>query len=217
MHVFLLFAVPLAYAYLLTLRDDAGQPSNLTSIAFIRGVAAYLVLIAALLVMKRFIPRPYGGFSGYLFATFFDYLIPVSGSFGLYLLFTPDVRGMSTGDRELALVSFLAGAMSFAGLMDLVIRPAYAGAYELFLLPAVRVGAIMLIPALYVLFCDETFWIRYLYLALILIGPALFGAVYSLYVENILAASIALAVAFFAGGWATALFATSRGGPVRLR
>ena len=133
------------------------------------------------------------------------------------LLFTPDVRGMSTGDRELALVSFLAGAMSFAGLMDLVIRPGYAGVYELFLLPAVRVGAIMLIPALYVLFCDETFWIRYLYLALILIGPALFGAVYSLYVENILAASIALAVAFFAGGWATALFATSRGGPVRLR
>jgi len=217
MHVFLLFAVPLAYAYLLTLRDDSGQPSNLTSIAFIRGVAGYLVLLVALLIMKRFIPRPYTGVGGYLYATFFDYLVPVSGSFGLYLLFTRDVRSMSTSDRELALVSFLAGAMSFAGLMDLVIRPGYMGTYELFLLPAVRVAAVMLIPGLYVLYCDETFWVRYLYLALILLGPALFGVVYALHVASIYAASIGVTAALFFGGWAVAVFATSRGGPARLR
>ena len=217
MHVFLLFAVPLAYAYLLTLRDDSGQPSNLTSIAFIRGVAGYLILLVVLLIMKRFIPRPYTGLGGYLYATFFDYLVPLSGSFGLYLLFTRDVRSMSTSDRELALVSFLAGAMSFAGVMDLVIRPVYMGAYELFLLPAIRVAAVMLIPGLYVLYCDETFWVRYLYLVLVLLGPALFGVVYSLHVASIYAASIGLTAAFFAGGWAVAVFATSRGGPARLR
>jgi hypothetical protein len=217
MHVFLLFAVPLAYAYLLTLRDDSGQPSNLTSIAFIRGVAGYLVLLVVLLIMKRFIPRPYTGIGGYLYATFFDYLVPVSGSFGLYLLFTRDVRSMSTSDRELALVSFLAGAMSFAGLMDLVIRPGYMGTYELFLLPAVRVAAVMLIPGLYVLYCDETFWVRYLYLALILLGPALFGVVYALHVASIYVASIGVTAALFIGGWAVAVFASSRGGPARLR
>ena len=95
--------------------------------------------------------------------------------------------------------------------IDLLIRTEYMGTYELFLLPAIRVGAMLLIPGLYVLFCDETFWVRYLYLAAIFLVPALFGGVYILHVLNLHLASIAGATAVFLGGWAVAVFGSSRG------
>ena len=217
MLVFLLFAVPLAYAYVLLLRDDAGEPSSLTSISFLRGVGGYLLILIVLLLMRRFVVQPYSGVGGYLYATIFDYFVPLIGAFGLYHWFTPDVRGTATPDRELSLVSFLAGALSLAGFIDLLIRSEYMGTYELFLLPATRIGAMLLLPALYVLFCDETFWIRYLYLAALLLSPALFGTVFILHVLNLNLASIGAALLLFAGGAAVALFGSSRGASVSLR
>jgi hypothetical protein len=217
MHLFLLFAVPLSYAYALVLREDAGQPSSLTSISFLRGVGAYLLVLAVLLLMKRFIVRPYMGVGGYFFAVGFDFFVPVAGAFGLYHWFTPDVRGMSGDDRELALISFLAGAFSLSSLADLLIRSDYMGPYELFYLPALRVAAMLLVPSIYLLFCEETFWVRYFYLALVLLSPAAFGTVYLLHVTNIHMAAIATTIVLFAGGWLVTLVRSAQGVNVRLR
>ncbi len=217
MHLFLILSAPLAYVYVLILRDEANQRSALTAIAALKGVLAYLVILVPLLIIRRFVTEPHGGSGVYFYNLVFDFGVPLYLGIILYLLFTSDVGGMTPEERSLSLLSFLAGAFSFAGVIDLFLRADYFGPYELFYLPALRISLMLLASSLFYRFTGETFWVRYLYLVLLLATPFALGPVRLLTSMNYEPAAVALTLALFLGGWAMGLFAAGRSGTLRFR
>ncbi len=215
MHVFLIASVPLAYVYLLVLREQTGRTSAMTAVPALKGALAYLILLVPLLLMRRFVARPYDGAGLYLYASVYDYVLPVLLLFALYLRFTRDVGGLTADERFLSLVSFYAGAFALAGVLDLFLRADYHGPYELFMLPALRIGVMLILPSLYYQFSTETFWVRYLYLGLIAALPWVTGFVPLLSAMYLgLFAALLTGLLFF-GGLAVAYLAS--GGPNRYR
>ena len=201
MHIFLIAAAPISYIYALILRDEAGEPSSLVGVSALRGMLAYLIELAILLLLGRFSPRTYSGIGAYFSSVLHDFGIPVLGSFLLYLWFTPDVRGLAASERRLSLMSFVAGAVSLAGIMDIFVRAEYFGVYELFLLPALRVAAMLLIPVLYRMFVEETFWIRGFYIAGIVAIPFALACAFYLVALNMFVGAILATAGVFLGAW----------------
>jgi hypothetical protein len=212
MHVFLIAAVPLSYIYALMLRDEAGEDPSLIGASVLRGMLAFLIELIPILLLRRFAPRVYSGIGAYFYTALYDFGIPVIGLFLLFLLFTPDVRGLSGREKRLGLLSFLAGAFSLAGIMDLFLQPDFAGVYTLFLLPALRVAAVLLVPTLYRLFAEETFWVRGFYMAGIVAVPFALAVVFYLVVMNIHSAAIPATAGVFAGGWLVTVLGARSGG-----
>ena len=216
MHLFLIAAAPLSFIYALILRDEAGEPPSLVGVSALRGMLAYLFELAILLLLGRFVPRVYSGLGAYFYSALYDFAVPILGTFLLYLWFTPDVRGLSSQERRLSLLSFIAGAVTLAGIMDIFLRAEYFGLYELFLLPALRVTAMLFIPILYRLFVDETFWIRGFYIAAIVVIPFVLAGVFFLVVLNIFGGAILASAIGFAAAWlATILGSRSAAGARR--
>jgi len=205
MHIFLIAAAPLSYIYALVLRDEAGESSAFVGVSALRGALAYLIELAVLLLLARFAPRTYSGIGSYFYSVLYDFGIPVLGTFLFFLWFTPDVRGLAARERSLTLLSFLAGALSLAGIMDLFVRAEFSSVYEIFLLPALRVSAMLLVPFLYRLFVEETFWTRYLYIAALVALPFAFSTAFYLVVLNFHVAAILGTAAVFLGGWAVVI------------
>lgn len=211
MHIFLIAAVPLSYVYALVLRDEAGDDASLVGVSVLRGVVAYLVELVVLLVFRRFVRRAYSGLGAYFYAAAYDFAIPILGAFLLFLLFTPDVRGLSSRERRLGLLSFGAGVFILAGIMDLFLQSSYFGIYELFLLPALRVAAVLLVPVFYRLFVEETFWVRGFYLAAIVALPFAMAAVFLLVIMSMTAWAVVTTAAISSAVWlVTVIGARSR-------
>ncbi|MFW5776688.1 MAG: hypothetical protein ACOCZB_05310 [Spirochaetota bacterium] len=217
MHIFLMLSVPLAYIYLLVLRDEAHQPAALTAVSALKGAIAYLVVLVSLLMVERFVQRPYTGPGLYFYGAVYDFVIPGYLGFLLYLWFTRDPGGLAPEERFVSLLSFFAGLFAFAGLMDVLLRSAYFGAYELFHLPALRIALMVMLPVLSYRYAAETLWLRYLYLALILAVPFALGTAALLLNMNYLLAGTTVTVVLFAGGWASALFAAGGSRSLRYR
>ncbi len=210
-----MFSVPLAYVYVLVLREQAGRTSAVTAIPALKGVLAYLVVALPLLVAGRFVPRTYSGLDLYLYSAVQDFAGPGIVLFLLYLWFVRDVRRLTADERFLSFVSFLAGAFTLAGFLDLVVRADYHGPYELFHLPALRIVLMLVMPSLFYRFSADSSGFRFLYVLAILLVPAVLGLVPLLAISHYATASTIVAAALFLGGWATALLAT--GGPARSR
>ena len=85
--------------------------------------------------------------------------------------------------------------------MNLFLRGDYSGVYELFLLPGLRIAAIVLAVILYGAFDSETFWTRYLYLFLLITLPAVAGVVYYLLAINVGVAAICLTGLLLGFAW----------------
>lgn len=217
MHLFLIISVPLAYIYLLVLRDQTGQSSALTAIPALKGALAYLIVAVVLLFIERFVERPFSGSGVYFYNAVYDFIVPVYLGFLTYLWFVPNARGDSPEERFLTLASFLAGLFTLAGVTDLFLRADYHGAYELFHLPALRIGLVVLIPTLYYHFSAETYWIRFLHLLLIAAIPFVFGGVPMLVFLNYAAAAIAASVVLFLVSWTAALLWVGGVRSLRLR
>ena len=90
--------------------------------------------------------------------------------------------------------------------MDIFVQTEYFGYYELFLLPALRVSAMLLVPILYGLFVQETFWIRGFYIVAIVALPFALASVYILVVLNIGLAAILVTSGVFCGIWLATIF-----------
>jgi hypothetical protein len=205
-HLFLLLSAPLAYIYLLILRDQSGRTPEMTAISALKGALAHLVVLVSLVVVERVVREPFSGPGLYFYGAVYDLVLPVYLGVLLYLWFTKDVGGLSPDESFVSLASFFAGSFTVAGVMDLFLRAEYLGVYELFHLPALRIGVLLMVPTLYYQYSNETFWIRYLYAAVIVVLPFAFGFVGLLTSANYpLAASIITAFLFLLS-WAVALF-----------
>lgn len=214
-HVFLIVAVPLAYVYMLVLRDLATQPASTTSIPALKGGFAYLIVLLPLMMMNRFIVRPFSGGGLFLFNAMYDFVVPGAVGFLLYLLFVRDVRGRSPDERFLTLSSFFAGLFTLAGILDLFVRAEYHGAYELFLVPALRITMVLLVPTLYYHYSCGTYWVRYVHLVLMTATPFALGIVPLLASMNLWWVAVSATVVLFLVAWAASLL--SIGGVRALR
>lgn len=202
-----MLSVPVAYIYVLILRDEANQPAALTAVSALKGAIAYLVVLVPLLIIDRFVERPFTGPGLYFYGAVYDFAIPGYLGFLLYLWFTRDPGGLAPEERFVSLLSFLAGLFALAGIMDVFVRPVYLGAYELFHLPALRIALMLMLPVLSYHYAAETLWLRYLYLVLIVAAPFALATATLLVNMNYALAGVAVTVALFAGGWASALLA----------
>jgi hypothetical protein len=216
-HLFLMLSVPLAYVYLLIVRDEANQPAAMTSLSALKGAIAYLIVLIPLLAIDRFAERPFSGPGLYFFGTVYDFAIPGLFGFLLYLWFTSDPGGLTPEERFLSLTSFFAGLFTVAGFMDLFVRPEYFGSYELFLLPALRISLMLMLPVLFYFYAAETLWLRYAYLVLLAATPFALGTVPMLSLLNYPFAAIAVTLVLFLGSIAAALFAVGGRRSLRLR
>ena len=180
----------------------------MTAIPALKGVLAYLVIAAPLVVASRLVPRPFDGVELYLYSVVQDFAAPGILSFVLYLWFVRDIRRLAPEERFLSFVSFLAGAFTLAGLLDLVLRADYYGTYELFQLPALRIALMLVLPSLFYRFSAGSSSSRYLYIPAILFVPLVLGAVPLLAMSYHTTVSAIVAAALFLASWAIALFAT---------
>ena len=201
MYLFLILAVPISYLYILMLRGQTGDAASTTGIPFLKGALAFLIVLAVMLIARRIVDRPFSGYGIYVYASVFDFAIPILGSTVLFFLLTRDVMGYSGQDRSAMLLAFLAGSLSLESVLDLFLRGDYFGVYELMLLPSLRVSGMVYASLLYRAFDTETFWTRYIYLLLLLLLPGLLGAVQFLLGLNIGAAAVSLAGLLFALTW----------------
>ena len=216
-HLFLILSAPLAYIYLLILRDQAAQTPGVTAISALRGAIAYLVILLPLLIVRRFVRQPFSGEGLYFYPLVHDFAIPLYLGLVLYLWFTRDVGGLSPEERFLSFASFLAGAFTLAGTMDVFIRADYFGPYELFYLPALRIALMLIAPSLYYHLSSGTFWVRYVYLILLLGLPFALSPVALLTSMSFGPAAAALTAALFVGGWAFVLFGIGSARSIRFR
>lgn len=212
-----MISVPLAYVYLLVLRDQANRPIALTAISALKGAIAYLIVLVPHLLMNRFTLRPYSGPGLYLYGTVYDFLVPGIVGFLLYLWWTRDPGGLAPEERCLSLQSFFAGLFTLAGLMDVFVPVGHAGTYTLFLLPALRIALMLLAPILYYHYSAETIWLRYLYLVLMAGLPFALGVVPMLSLMNLTVAASLATAGLFLGGWAAGLLAVGGTRTLRLR
>ncbi len=211
----MIVSVPLVYVYFLVLREQTGRTSAVTGAPALKGALGYLIVLIPLLLMRRFIARPYDGAGLYLYVSVYDHVVPALLLFALYLRAMRDVGGLTADERFLSLVSFYAGAFALAGLLDLFLRADYHGPYELFMLPALRIAVMLILPTLYYRFSHETFWVRYLHLGVIVSFPWVLGLVPMLSAMYLGFIAALLTVLLFLGGCAAAFLAA--GGPNRYR
>lgn len=212
-----MLSVPLAYVYVLILRDQANQPVVLTAVSALKGAIAYLLVLVPLMIIDRFVERPFTGAGLYFYGAVYDFVIPGHLGLLLYLWFTRDPAGLTPEERFVSLLSFLAGLFTLAGLMDVFLRPVYFGAFELFHLPALRIALTLLFPVLSYHYAAETLWLRYVYLLLIGLAPFALATAPLLLDMNLTLAGTAVTVVLFLGGWAAALFAAGGVRSLRFR
>lgn len=205
MHLFLIIAVPISYVYLLVLREQANERSELVAMPVLKGALSYLIILIPLLSMERFIVRPYVGGALYFYVTIHDFAIPAYLGVVLYLWFTPRVRDSSPDERFLSLASFLTGLFTVSGIMDLFTRAEHFGTYELFYLPALRVALILFAATLVYQYAAETVWVRYVYLVALIALPFALGSAAFLEAIHADAWAIPLAALLFLGSWAAGL------------
>ena len=211
-----MLSAPLAYVYILVLRQQAGRTAAMTAIPALKGMLAYLVIAVPLVVVSRLVPQPFDGAGLYLYSVVHDYAAPGILLFVLYLWFVRDTAHLTPEERFLSFVSFLAGAFTLAGLLDLALRADYHGPYELFQLPAMRITLMLVLPSLFYRFSAGSSPSRLLYIVAILLVPLLLGVVPLFAVSYRGTTSTIVAAVLFLGAWAMALLATgdaARRGP----
>jgi hypothetical protein len=212
-----MLSAPLAAVYVLLLREPAGRTSVVTVIPALKGVLAYLLVAAPLLVASRFVPRSFDGIDLYIYSSVHDFAVPGILSFFLYLWFVRGVRNLTPDERFLSFVSFLGGAFTLAGLVDLAVRGDYLGPYELFHLPALRIALMLILPSLLYRFSSGTSASRYLYVLAVFLVPFILGAVPLLAGSHYTTASWVVAAALFVASWAMALLVTGNAARSRCR
>lgn len=211
----MIFAVPLGYIYYLTLRDEAGQGPQLIGRMFARGAVYGLLTVLFLLLVRRLWDPAQHGVGLFWYLALHDFWLPTL-LLTLLFMMSGAVREMPPSERRTGLVSCYAGAFTLVGVLDLFVRAEYQGVYELFQLPALRLAILVAVPLCYELFAEETFWTRYLYLAVMLLAPLLPGlvglltasgyAVLALLVTPVVVVASYAAAIFVGGSRRSALF-----------
>lgn len=198
MHAFLLLAVPFGYGAILSFWANRSSGAAATGGAVAKGALIGLVVVVLLLLVPSIDETLSLGVAAYAIGALRDFYLPAGIAVALFFVVHRAGTRLPGSTKVLSLASFLAGAFAVLSVFDLLTRSPYFSAYELYLLPALRVALIVLLALLFGLADGETMWIRYLYVAAMVLLPAALAVVPYLMRFNHPAAGIVLTTFFVA-------------------
>ena len=150
MVLYLLTAVPLAYAFVLVLNGSPYPVRRFTVFPVVKGLVTGLVAYGVLVLSAILVPFEIS-FSGiYVFSAVFTFTVPLLVATGAFFLVERRVFEESETAVFTSMVSFLAAFFSVYGLLDIVFGPVRFSIFDTILVPTLRVGLLMLIPILVV-------------------------------------------------------------------
>ena len=151
MVLYLISSVPLLFAFVVFLPWNEGRaPRTLTLMAtFLKGVLVFLPAYLVILLLRAIFGFSYDGLLLYLSLLLHDHLVPVLAGLGGFLLLQRKL-GISGDDETVFLVvfSFLAGFFGMLNLTDAFSASGSWDPYALFLLPSLRLAALLLVSLL---------------------------------------------------------------------
>jgi hypothetical protein len=199
MTLFALLGIPCFTLMIGALADAWGSGLRSTStfrarvVQFVKGAGFAIPVVVVVLLLRRYVPVSYRFLLLYLYGALIDHLLPTAIlALGCLLWF----RG--AGFHELL---FFCGG--FFSLISLATTTAGYGEYEahaLFLLPALRMGIVVLLPLLLLRVNEWYGVVRLLCFVLLAAVPLGAGAVSYLYARYYSLAAILLSAAFLGGG-----------------
>jgi hypothetical protein len=150
MSLFLIVGLPLVFIFILALRwtsERTPNAKNLISIC-LKGLLCFLPGYLVLAIVRGIAGESLTGFTLYLTLLFRDHLTPFVIASGAFALFQSKIE-YPTSDEGivLAVFSFLSGFFALFGLMDFFARYGDWSASDLFLLPALRISALLILSS----------------------------------------------------------------------
>ncbi len=193
MLVFLLAAIPLAYITVVMLLEAQSTPTRITVMPLVKGALSYALVVVVMAIISGLFPLNYHPKAIYIHFLMDQTLLPTVLIVAFFFLFSRGLWHETKVDRFIGLVAFFAGYYTVAGVVDLFTHSYYFSSYRLFLVPAMRLTFMILIPSGIVAFNEEPRFMRYVYLIGAVIGPFIGAAIAMLHTTN------AVPIAYFAG------------------
>ncbi|HEY9593580.1 MAG TPA: hypothetical protein VHE79_03825 [Spirochaetia bacterium] len=148
MVLFLLASLPLFFVMVVLLPWDGKHvPKTLGSVStFLKGLILFFPGYLVILILRKIFGFSYDGFLYYLSLLLSDHLAPLVVALAGFLLLQRSLRITGTDESIfLAVFSFLCGFLSLVNLTDILRAWGSWGAYDLFLLPLMRIAAVLLL------------------------------------------------------------------------
>ncbi len=151
MQLFLVASLPLLFATVVFLPWDRGHvPARLSLVAaYFKGVLLFFPGYLVILIVRAIVGFSYDGFLLYLSLLVRDHWAPLLAAVGGFLLLQRFMIISGTDESIfLTVFAFLSGFLSVLNLTDFVRAWGTWTGYELFLLPCLRIAAILMIAVI---------------------------------------------------------------------
>ncbi len=148
MQLFLVASLPLFFCLVMLLPWGRGEvpPSLTLVITFLKGVLLFFPGYLVVLLLRGIFGFSYDGFVLYLSLLLRDHCAPLLAGVGAFLLIQRTLVFSGTDEGIfLTVFSFLCGFVAMINLTDLVRAWSVWTGYDLFLLPVLRLAAVLLI------------------------------------------------------------------------
>jgi hypothetical protein len=182
MSLFAVLGLPCLTAFVLA-ADQKTIPGRAVTISagsgavqFLKGFFYAVPCLVVMFVLRHHMPLSYRSFPLYLFFLLTDHLIPVVFLGVLYFF-------AYTRSGYVELLLFGGGLYSLVGLIDVLARFGQYESYHLFLLPVVRMSALLFITIFFLRYHEWYGVVRVLFLILLISLPFLGAAVSYLYMR----------------------------------
>ncbi len=148
MSLFLIASLPLSFLLMLWLPwNPRKAPETVVLVGtFLKGVLLFFPGFLVILILRRIFGFSYGGFLLYLSLFLRDHLAPILAALGCLLVMKGKLQvSGAEEDNFLGVFAFLSGFLAMQNLADLVRTWGNWTAYVLFLLPILRLSAVLFI------------------------------------------------------------------------
>ncbi len=148
MQLFLVASLPLFFGLVITLPwGRAGIPPGLALVStFLKGVLCFFPGYLLVLLLRRIFGFAYDGFVLYLSLLLRDHFAPILVGVGAFLVVQRTLAFSGTDEGIfLTTFSFLCGFLAMVNLTDLVREWNVWTSYDLFVLPVLRLAAVLLV------------------------------------------------------------------------
>ena len=164
-------------------------------LGFIKGFLYAVPCLVVMFLVRRYVPLSYRGFPLYGLFLITDHLIP--------LVFLGALAFLAfSHSRYAALLAFGGGFYTLVGIVEIFANYGEFEAYHLFLLPVIRMAALLFFTLFFLRFGEWYGLVRVLYLVLLVAVPFLAGAITFLYMQSYVLWAGLLSLMFFLGSLA---------------
>jgi hypothetical protein len=198
MTLFAILGIPCLTLFLVSVDTQSGIGIKVSpargrlAVQFLKGFFYAVPCLVAVLLLRRYVPLSYRAFPLYLYFLFSDHLVPLIFLGVLYFL-----AYARKSYSELLL--FGGGFLTLLGLVEILTHYGEYEIYHLFLLPAIRMGALLFLTIFFRRYQEWYGTLRVLFLILLVIIPFLSAGLTHLYMRAHTLWAVLGVAAFFLG------------------